>query len=161
MHLFVLALAVVLSGTLFAAESAPEPQPPDCPEYELRGITAKPGKLDDFHAWLRAHQDDVLAKHGVASMGFFVPAGENPDGLVLCLYKYPSLPAAVASWRALRADPLWKPMDASSDLPESLIASETRLALKATDYSPDFIPAKSAEPRTFELRTYTCPSREH
>jgi hypothetical protein len=68
---------------LFAAEAFSEQ--PDYPEYELQLVTARPGKLDELHDWIRAHQDDVLAKHGATNMAFLVPAGDNPDNKILCL----------------------------------------------------------------------------
>lgn len=41
-----------------------------------------------------------------------------------------------------------------------LVDTFERLPLTETDYSPDFVPGKAAEPRVFELRTYTSPSPE-
>jgi hypothetical protein len=153
------AIFSVLAGMLFAAEAFSEQ--PDYPEYELQLVTARPGKLDELHDWFRAHQDDVLAKHGATNMAFLVPAGDNPDNKILCLYKFPNLPAMVAFSRALKADPLWKSLDTAASNPEGLVEQVDSMALRPTGYSPDFTPGKSAVPRVFELRTYTCPSPEH
>jgi hypothetical protein len=128
--------------------------------YELQTLTAKPGKLDELHAWLRGHRDDVLTKHGVECLAFLVPAGESPDRRVLCLYRFPSLIESVEAGRALKADPAWKPLDTAHDSPALLLEKAEVVGLSATDYSPAFTPARAGQPRVFELRTYTCPSPE-
>jgi hypothetical protein len=160
--LFVVITSLWMSQCVFAA-----PQPDvtaDSPalfQYELQVITAKPGKLPDLHAWFRAHQDDVLAKHGATNIAYLVPVGENLENTLLAIYRYSSLPAVLASSRAIKADPLWKPLDASKEDAGSLVEKAESMALTPMYYSPDFKPTKSAEPRVFELRTYTCPSMDH
>lgn len=160
--LFSLALALFATA-LSAADAArltPSEPEPDTPRYELQVITAKPGKLDAVHAWLKAHQQDVLAKHGAENMVYLVPAGANPENKILAVYKFPSLPAVLAFGRAIKADPLWKPFDTASDTPDVLVAKMDIMSLTPTDYSPEFKPVQASQPRVFELRTYTSPSPE-
>lgn len=151
-------LAALFSTMGFAAEPAPDQ--PDMTRYELQVITAKPGKLDAVHAWLKAHQQDVLAKHGAENVAYLVPAGANSENKILAVYKFPSLPAVLAFGRAIKADPLWKPFDTASDTPDVLVAKVDIMSLTPTDYSPDFKPVQASQPRVFELRTYTSPSPE-
>jgi hypothetical protein len=66
----------------------------------------------------------------------------------------------VGQVRAVKADPLWKPLDTSHDGPERLIEEMDIVKLRETDFSLEFIPGKSVPPRVFELRIYTCPSQE-
>ena len=154
-------LAMTLALTLSWCQlSAQEPDNSDPADYELRIITAKPGKLDAVHDWFRAHQDDVLAKHGATNLAYMVPAGENPERKLACLYKYPSTRAIMKFSRAVKADPLWKPLDTSHDGPDLLIEKMDITTLQETDFSPKFTPEKAIQPRVFELRTYTCPSPE-
>jgi hypothetical protein len=158
-----LALAYVLSPAVSIAQPEPEPSvssEPDYTQYELTVFTAKPGKLAAVHDWLRAHHEDVFAKHGATNIAYFTPTGPNPDNKILAIHRYPSLPALLKTSRAIKADPLWKPMDTAENAPDSLLESTTTVRLKPTDYSPEFTSTKSAEPRVFELRTYTCPSPE-
>lgn len=162
--LFILAVALLsaFSAPALAAD-ADAPKAPDLTnsgQYELLVIYAKPGKLDRVHDWLRAHQDDVLAKHGATNLGFLVPAGENTDNKILCLHKYPSLPAMLAFSKAVKVDPLWATLDTDSNSPDVLASKIEMTSLTTTDYSPEFKPAKSSPARVFELRTYTCPSPE-
>jgi hypothetical protein len=93
-------------------------------------------------------------------MSYLVPVGANPENTILAVYKFPSLPAVVAFSRAVKADPLWRPLDTSSDAPDVLVEKVEIIGLTPTDYSPVFKPEKAIQPRVFELRTYTCPSPE-
>jgi len=159
-------LAVTLVSLVAAPVFAAEPEIPAKPDgadsiqYELQRITAKPGKLDQIHTWLRDHQDDVLAKHGATNIAYLVPAGDNPDGKLVCVYRYLSLEDRVKCRQACRADPSWKLMDPEGKAAESLIEKVESVAFRPLSYSPKFAPTKSPEPRVFELRTYTCPSPE-
>ena len=69
-------LAVTLVSLVAAPVFAAEPEIPAKPEgadetqYEVQRITAKPGKLEQIHPWLRDHQDDVLAKHGATNIAY-------------------------------------------------------------------------------------------
>jgi hypothetical protein len=151
---------VLPADPIFATDSAPAQ--PDTTRYELQVIHAKPGKLDALHAWFQAHQANVLARHGATNIGYFTPAGENPDGKILCVLKFPNLPAVMQFSRAVKADPLWRPFDTDlgQDNPEVLVEKVEFMHLRPTDFSPAFEPGQSTEPRVFELRTYNCPSPE-
>ena len=148
-----LLIAVVLATALFVPSAlAAEPE---C--YEIQAITAVPGKLDALHDWLRDHRDDVLAKHGAECLAFLVPVGENPDRKILFVYRVPSLVEWLEFMRRLKADPAWKQ---ASEGPDAFVEKVDSVLLRPTAYSPGFTPAKTAQPRVFELRTYTCPSPE-
>lgn len=162
---FVFATLIALAGSLVPTVSAAQPEQrtadePDMVQYDFTTLIAKPGKLDAVHDWLRAHQEDVFAKHGATNIAYLVPAGPNPDNKILAIHRYPSMPALLRASRDIKADPLWKPMDTAENTPDLLLEEASLLRLTTTDYSPDFTPTKSPEPRIFELRTYTCPSPE-
>jgi hypothetical protein len=161
----VFAFTCSLHSAVSFAEPKPKPEPaestePDYTQYELTVFTAKPGKLAAVHDWLRAHHEDVFAKNGATNIAYFTPTGPNPDNKILAIHRYPSLPALLKTSRAIKADPLWKPMDTAENAPDSLLESTTTVRLKPTDYSPEFPLTESQPPRVFELRTYTCPSPE-
>jgi hypothetical protein len=149
-----LLLVVVLAAAALFIPSAVAADP-DC--YELQTLTAKAGKLDALHAWLREHRDDVLAKHGAECVAFLVPVGENPDREVLFIYRLPSLLEWLEFRQRLKADPAWKQ---ASEGPDALVERVEAVRLAPTYYSPAFTPSKTAQPRVFELRAYTCPSPE-
>lgn len=157
------ACLLALASVLLPAVSLAEPEPPESnkpnfTQYELTVFTAKPGKLAAVHDWLRAHHEDAFTKHGATNIGYLVPSGPNPENKLLAIHRYPSLPALLKTSRAIKADPLWKPMDTAEITPDALLESTTTVRLKPTDYSPEFTPTESQPPRVFELRTYTCPS---
>jgi len=168
-------LAFAFTCSLYPAASFAEPKPkpepelepepaestePDYTQYELTVFMAKPGKLAAVHDWLRTHHENVFAKHGATNIAYFTPTGPNPDNQILTIHRYSSLPALLKTSRAIKADPLWQPMDTDLNTPESLLESATSIRLKPTDYSPEFTPSASQVSRVFELRVYTCPSPE-
>jgi hypothetical protein len=146
-------LAVFLLSSVVAAAALA-----DTSCYELQTLTAKAGKLEELNAWLREHRDDVLAKHGAECLAFLVPVGENPDRKVLFIYRLPSLTEWLEFNQRLKADSAWKQ---ASEGPDALVEKVEAVRLAPTYYSPEFTPAKTAPPRVFELRTYTCPSPEN
>ena len=155
-------LVSLVAVPIFAAEPEipAEPRGADSTTYYVQRITAKPGKLDQIHAWFRDHQDDVLTKHGATNIAYLLPVGDNPDGKIVCIHRYTSPADRVKCNQACRADPSWEPMDPDSKTPEGLIEKVESVTFRPLYYSPKFTPTKSPEPRVFELRTYTCPSRE-
>ncbi len=151
----VTSMLLVATGVASAADSG---QPAGA-EYTLQVLTAKPGKLDRVHEWLRQHRDDVLARHGATTIACLVPV-ENPRRDVLCLYRFPSSSAQAEFHTRLEADPMWRPLDASADGADALLEKIVEMSLSPTDYSPECAVEASANPRVFELRTYTCPTTE-
>ena len=146
--LSLLTLAVDLAG--FAAEPARDTR---C--YEMRTYTAAPGKLDELNARFHNHTCRLFAKHGMANVGYWTPL-ENPEGKLIYLLAYPSREARDQSWKAFMADPDWQAAMKASEADGKLVAKMESVFLSATDYSPEVKPVASAEPRVFELRTYTA-----
>ncbi len=139
-------LALVSSAT--AAESAP----PKC--YELRIYHAAEGKLDSLNTRFREHTLELFKRHGMTSVGYWMPL-ENPDRLLVYLLAYPNLAAREASWKAFQADPAWVAAKAASETTGTLVAKVESRYLAPTDFSPAMNVEESSDPHTFELRTYT------
>ena len=158
---FALLIAICANALIGAEPATPEP---DYTIHELQIITAKPGKLAALQEWFKQHDQDVLAKHGAKTLAYLLPAqtqaGENAANKILCLYEHPSTKALMQFSRKVKADPLWKPLDTSQPGPQLLVENTEVIWLRPTDFSPEFKPTKSSQPRVFELRTYTCPSPE-
>ena len=68
----VLVMTVVL-GIAAAAAAAQENR-----VFELRTYFSPPGRLDDLHARFRDHTLKLFEKHGMTSIGYWVPI-ENPE----------------------------------------------------------------------------------
>jgi len=143
-------------------ESPPRRLPTQILLYEWRVLQAAPGKLDALHSRLRDQQIPLLDQHGVFTQGVFVPADENPEQRVYLLVAAEGLGPMQDGWRSFREDPKWLEAVAKSeeDPGRKLVLQESYQRLVMTYWSPVFTPTKSAEPRVFELRTYTCPDAE-
>ena len=166
--LFSLVTAVAFMVTLVAAEHDQQEARPQGPTrhvpgefglYEWRALQAGPGKLEALHARLRDRQIPLLERHGIVTQGVFVPAGGNPDRRVYLLLAAEGPGPMQDGWSGLRNDPEWLEAVARTegDATEKLVEHEGCQRLVKTHWSPRFTPTVSAEPRVFELRTYTCP----
>lgn len=147
--------SLLLIATLAAAVFAPMPtaRAADPRTFEFRVYYASTGKLDDLNARFREHTLKLFEKHGITSLGYWMPL-ENPEGKLLHVLAYPSREAREKSWKAFQADPAWKAAKAASEKRGVLVAKVESSFLQATDFSPEIKPAE-AGPRVFELRTYT------
>jgi len=144
----VLVMAVVL-GMAAAAAAAQEKR-----VFELRTYFAPPGRLDDLHARFRNHTLKIFEKHGLTSIGYWVPI-ENPDNKLIYLLAYPSREAREASWKAFFADPDWQEVKNKTEADGPIVSKVESVLLGATDYSPE-VKVSAAGERVFELRTYTA-----
>ena len=121
--------------------------------YELRIYTAGEGKLDALNARFRNHTLKLFKKHGMTSIGYWLPL-ENPERKLTYVLSYPSRDARAAAWKAFGADPEWQAVFKDSEKEGKLAVKVESQLLHTLDFSPR-LPAKPAKaPRTFELRTY-------
>ncbi len=136
----------LLASTAVAAD-------PDARLFEVRVYFAAEGKLDALNARFRDHTLKLFAKHGITSLGYFVPTKNTENKLVYFL-AYADRAARDASWKAFQADPDWKAAQKASEANGKLITKVESAFLTATDYSP-LAAAKAYGQGIFELRTYT------
>ena len=122
--------------------------------YEMRTYYAAPGKLDAMNARFRDHTCKLFEKHGMINIGYWMPV-DNPESKLVYLLAYASREAREQSWKAFMADPEWQAAYKKSEADGKLVAKAESVFLSATDYSPPIRPVV-AEPRVFELRTYTA-----
>src|SRR5438552_13787639 len=123
--------------------------------YELRAYYAAPGKLDALNARFRNHTMQIFEKHGMVNIGYWMPA-ENPDNKLIYVLAFPSREAARKSWADFSKDPDWQKVIKESEAGGRLVTRVDSVFLTASDYSPEIRPTKTAEPRLFELRTYSA-----
>lgn len=146
-----LAIACVVCWSLLTMTSSTA----DPGLYEMRVYDAPEGKLDALHARFREHTMKLFAKHGMTNVGYFVPAGDNPERRLIYFLAYPDRAARDASWQAFLADPDWKSAHAASERDGPLVKKIVTRFLVPTDYSPTPQVAAVGD-RVFELRTYTA-----
>lgn len=134
----------------------PNERPPRL--YELHLVQAAAGKFEALNARFRDHQIELMRKHGIEPVGFFVPAGGNPDRHVYFLVRFPEFQKSISGWQDFLSDPEWKRVVAETEKDGPLVETAGRKHLQTTYYSP-LLEIKRVEPeRVVELRTYTCPS---
>ena len=77
--------------------------------YELRTYTTHEGKLKNLNARFRNHTVKLFNKHGMESIGYWVPTdGPKAKNTLIYVLKHQSREAAAKSWKAFLSDPAWK-----------------------------------------------------
>jgi hypothetical protein len=107
--------------------------------FELRTYTASPGKFANLHARFRDHTRALFDKHGITSIGYWVPrdVDKGKNDTLIYLVAYPSREAAKKSWDALIADPAFQKMFKESQPDGVQLAGKIEsLYLTPADYSP-------------------------
>jgi hypothetical protein len=131
----------------------------DARVYEMRVYYAPPGRLNDLHKRFRDHTLRLFEKHGIESIGYWVPMGENKEEKLVYILGYPSREAREKSWKEFFADPDWKrAFEESHRNGEIVIGDKIQsVFMQPTDYSPTPRPEIVPGSRVFEFRTYTTP----
>ena len=121
--------------------------------YELRTYTTRAGKLDNLNARFRDHTVALFEKHGIQSMGYWVPVSK--ENTLVYVIKHKSRDAARESWKAFIADPAWKKVSRESQIDGQILAKAPEsVYMETTDYSPPTKSASVDDSGLFELRIY-------
>ena len=105
--------------------------------FELRTYTAPPGKLDALIARFRNHTLRIFAKHGMTSVGYWLPTDEPlSSNTIVYLLAHKDREAAEASWAAFRSDPEWVKARAESEKDGRITTKVESVFMTPTDYSP-------------------------
>jgi hypothetical protein len=77
--------------------------------FELRTYTSPDGKLGDLQARFRHHTVKLFEKHGITSIGYFVPqdAPQSQNTLIYVL-AHKDRESAKQNWAAFQKDPDWQ-----------------------------------------------------
>ena len=121
--------------------------------YELRTYTTNAGKLDNLNARFRDHTVALFEKHGIQSIGYWVPVAK--ENTLVYVIKHKSRAAAKASWQAFVADPAWKKVARESQLDGQILAKAPEsVYMETTDYSATWKNGSADDDDLFELRIY-------
>lgn len=123
--------------------------------YELRIYKTNEGKLDALNARFRDHTMRLFKKHGIESIGYWVPIDEEKSqNTLIYIIKHESRDAAAESWKAFLADPEWKKAASESGVGQ-LAERPQSTYMEATDYSPTWTnDPEGADEHVYELRIY-------
>jgi|SRR5215468_2101634 len=104
--------------------------------YELRTYTCEPGKLDALKARFRDHTVRIFNKHGMESIGYWVPEDPERSGNTLIyILAHPSREAADKNWKEFADDPEWKKVQAESEANGKIVQKVERVWMDATEFS--------------------------
>lgn len=99
--------------------------------FELRIYVANPGKINALLSRFRDHTDQLFAKHGMESLGYWISEKE-PNTLIYVLnHKGDS----ELNWKAFIEDPDWINARNKSEIDGPLVASIESHFMTATDFS--------------------------
>ena len=105
--------------------------------YEMRTYTTPDGKLPNLQARFRDHTIRIFNKHGMTSVGYWVPQdAPAKDNTLIYIISHESRDAAKKNWAAFQADPEWKKVSAESQVDGPILAKVVSVFMDATDYSP-------------------------
>jgi hypothetical protein len=132
-------LLLVFAATAVAAVGAQSPATPAPASrvYELRTYTTADGRLDALLARFAGGEVDLFHKHGIESVGYWVP-DEAPaaENTLVYMVAHASREAAAASWQAFRDDPAWQTMWAESRTDGPIVTNVESIFLNPADFSP-------------------------
>ena len=105
--------------------------------YELRTYTAPEGKLPNLQARFRDHTIRIFNKHGMKSVGYWVPQdAPTKDNTLIYIISHDSREQAKKNWAAFQADPEWKKVSAESQIDGRIVSGVVSVFMDATGYSP-------------------------
>jgi hypothetical protein len=101
--------------------------------YELRTYTSHDGRLNDFINRFRDHTVRIFARHGMVSVGYWVPK-DQPNTLIYIL-QHPGREAAEKNWDAFRKDPEWIAERDASQKNGPIVAKTQSVFMEPTAFS--------------------------
>ena len=104
--------------------------------YELRTYTCYDGKLEALKARFRDHTIAIFKRHGMESIGYWVPQDpEKSKNTLIYILAHPSLAAAQKNWDAFRADPEWVKAKADSEVAGPIVQKTESVYMTPTAFS--------------------------
>lgn len=104
--------------------------------YELRTYTCYEGKLDTLKARFRDHTIAIFKRHGMESVGYWVPQDpERSKNTLIYILVHPSREAAEKHWAEFQADPGWQKVRADSEANGKIVQKVDRVFMTPADFS--------------------------
>jgi len=104
--------------------------------FELRVYHSVPGKLPALESRFRDTASELLAKHDLKAVGYWVPAdAPASDNTFIYILAHPSREGAKKNWDAMRDDPAFQDL-AKSEQTDKLVEKVDVTYMHPTDFSP-------------------------
>ena len=103
--------------------------------YELRTYTCNEGKLEALKTRFRDHTISIFQKHGIESIGYWVPQGEKSSNTLIYIVSHPSVEAAKKNWAEFAADPEWQKVNTESNANGRIVQKIESVFMDPTDFS--------------------------
>src|SRR3954447_9565729 len=104
--------------------------------FELRTYHTPEGKLDNLLTRFRDHTIEIFNRHGMTSVGYWIPTDEPLKGKTLIyILAHPSREAAKTNWAAFRSDPEWKKVAAASEANGKIVEKVDSVFMDPADFS--------------------------
>ena len=104
--------------------------------FELRTYTTNEGKLGVLQARFRNHTIKLFEKHGMTSIGYWVPEDAPlAQNTLIYILAHPTREAAKKNWEEFKADPEWQKVKAESEAPGQIVSKVDSVYMKAAEYS--------------------------
>jgi len=103
--------------------------------YELRTYTCNEGKLPDLMTRFRDHTIRIFQKHGMESVGYWIPQDDRSKNTLIYIISHASREAATQNWKDFGADPEWQKVNAESNANGRIVAKVESVFLTPTDFS--------------------------
>jgi len=106
--------------------------------FEMRTYTAGPGKFEALQKRFRDHTLRIFEKHGMQSIGYWVPADPpNSENTLVYIIAHKDRETAKKNWADFNADPEWQKVRKESMADGvSLTTKVESVFLNPADYSP-------------------------
>ncbi len=133
---FTFTVAVFLAGYNFGSTPSTVHAQSANRVFELRTYHTYEGKLDTLLTRFRDHTIDIFNKHGMTSVGYWLPTDEPLKGKTLVyMLAFPSREAATKDWAEFRNDPEWKKVATASEANGKLVEKVDSIFLEPADFS--------------------------
>jgi NIPSNAP protein len=124
--------ALTAASTLIAPASAQQATR----VFEIRTYTCNEGKLPDLLARFRNHTVQIFEKHGMTSIGYWVPQDAPlSQNTLIYILAHPSREAAKKNWAAFQSDPEWQKVQKESEANGKIVNNVVSVFMEPTDFS--------------------------
>jgi hypothetical protein len=104
--------------------------------FEIRTYTCNEGKLPDLLARFRNHTVQIFEKHGMTSIGYWVPQDAPlSQNTLIYILAHPSREAAKKNWAAFQSDPEWQKVQKESEANGKIVNNVVSVFMDATVFS--------------------------